>query len=459
MLVGGEGTRLRPITSRVPKPVVPLVGRPFVGYILENLARHGVQRAVFSAGYLADALRGRDRRRRALRPGRALRGRGRAAGHGRRHQERRGRARRRPLLRLQRRRAHRRRPDARMARLRTRGAAAWPPSSSRRSTTRAATAWSRSPTTAACVEFLEKPGAEYARAAHGALINAGVYVLEPEVLEMIPAGRMFSIERGVFPRAGRRRARSTPTSPTRYWRDIGTPESYLQAHFDMLQSTVATSVASRLGRRRICTWRPTPSIAPGAQGRAAGVRRRRHDASPPAAAWGRSPWSAPAARSRAGAEVHRVGVQDGVAVGAACRLERSVVVSGASIGAGQPARERRHRRGLPDRRRQRASPTASACIPRRCSPTAPSSSASSSEGGGPMTVSPEASSRPTTCAGLYPQELDAEGAQRIGAALAQQLGARTPGRGPRPAASRRPSSPRAFAAGAAAAGAAVTTSA
>ena len=57
VLVGGEGTRLRPITSRVPKPIVPLAGRPFVGYILENLARHGVRRAVFSAGYLAETLR------------------------------------------------------------------------------------------------------------------------------------------------------------------------------------------------------------------------------------------------------------------------------------------------------------------------------------------------------------------------------------------------------------------
>ena len=51
--MGGEGTRLRPITSRVPKPVAPVVERPFIGYVLENLARHGVGRVIFSSGFLA----------------------------------------------------------------------------------------------------------------------------------------------------------------------------------------------------------------------------------------------------------------------------------------------------------------------------------------------------------------------------------------------------------------------
>jgi mannose-1-phosphate guanylyltransferase len=37
ILVGGEGTRLRPLTSTVPKPVVPLVDRPLMGYMLEWL--------------------------------------------------------------------------------------------------------------------------------------------------------------------------------------------------------------------------------------------------------------------------------------------------------------------------------------------------------------------------------------------------------------------------------------
>ena len=41
ILVGGEGTRLRPLTSTVPKPVVPLVDRPFISYMLEWLGGTG----------------------------------------------------------------------------------------------------------------------------------------------------------------------------------------------------------------------------------------------------------------------------------------------------------------------------------------------------------------------------------------------------------------------------------
>ncbi len=53
ILVGGEGTRLRPLTSTVPKPVVPLVDRPFMAYMLEWLQSHGVQDVVLLMGYLS----------------------------------------------------------------------------------------------------------------------------------------------------------------------------------------------------------------------------------------------------------------------------------------------------------------------------------------------------------------------------------------------------------------------
>src|SRR3954452_22737818 len=57
ILVGGEGTRLRPLTSTVPKPVVPLVDRPFIAYMLEWLGRHGVDDVVMSCGFLASGVR------------------------------------------------------------------------------------------------------------------------------------------------------------------------------------------------------------------------------------------------------------------------------------------------------------------------------------------------------------------------------------------------------------------
>src|SRR6059058_2470128 len=57
ILAGGEGTRLRPLTSTIPKPVVPLVDRPFIVYMLEWLRGHGVQEAILSCGFMAGGVR------------------------------------------------------------------------------------------------------------------------------------------------------------------------------------------------------------------------------------------------------------------------------------------------------------------------------------------------------------------------------------------------------------------
>ena len=57
ILVGGEGTRLRPLTSTIPKPVVPLVDRPFISYMLEWLRVHGVDDVILSCGFMADGVR------------------------------------------------------------------------------------------------------------------------------------------------------------------------------------------------------------------------------------------------------------------------------------------------------------------------------------------------------------------------------------------------------------------
>src|SRR3954453_21962547 len=59
ILAGGEGTRLRPLTSTVPKPVVPLVDRPFIVFMIDWLRSHGVDDVVMSCGSggLADGVR------------------------------------------------------------------------------------------------------------------------------------------------------------------------------------------------------------------------------------------------------------------------------------------------------------------------------------------------------------------------------------------------------------------
>jgi len=58
ILAGGEGTRLRPLTSTIPKPVVPLVGRPFISYMLRWLHEHGVEDVILGCGFMADQVRG-----------------------------------------------------------------------------------------------------------------------------------------------------------------------------------------------------------------------------------------------------------------------------------------------------------------------------------------------------------------------------------------------------------------
>src|SRR5207247_3528937 len=56
ILVGGQGTRLRPLTDRTRKDMLALVDRPLLAYTLEHLARHSVDHAIVSCGYLPDQI-------------------------------------------------------------------------------------------------------------------------------------------------------------------------------------------------------------------------------------------------------------------------------------------------------------------------------------------------------------------------------------------------------------------
>jgi mannose-1-phosphate guanylyltransferase len=325
ILVGGEGTRLRPVTSRVPKPVAPVVERPFVGYILDDLARHGVERAIFSTGFLAEAIEAQI---------------GDGAGYG---------------LRVD--------YAVETEPLGTAGAVANCADMlddgsfyvfngdvlSDVDLTALATLHTDKggmgtifltpvddPRRYGLVElrddgsvasFLEKPG-EWEGTA---LINAGVYVLEHEVLEMIPRGRLFSIERGVFPRLAQ--AGSLYGYVDRgYWRDIGTPESYLQAHFDILERTVHTKVADMLGEQYLYV---APSADIDARARVVPPcyigEHARVDACArvgPLAVLGAG------AVVAEGATILEAVIQAGVVIGAHAQVERSIVVRESVIGAG-----------------------------------------------------------------------------------------------------------------------------
>jgi NDP-sugar pyrophosphorylase family protein len=56
ILAGGEGTRLRPLTLRTPKPVVPVLDRPFLRYQLDLLATVGIREIVFSLAYRPEQI-------------------------------------------------------------------------------------------------------------------------------------------------------------------------------------------------------------------------------------------------------------------------------------------------------------------------------------------------------------------------------------------------------------------
>jgi mannose-1-phosphate guanylyltransferase len=85
------------------------------------------------------------------------------------------------------------------------------------------------------LDFTEKTG----NAVPG-FISAGAYLLERSVLDLIPAGVDCSIEREVFPHLVG--AGLYADILTGYWMDIGTPDRYLQATWDILEGTVATAV-------------------------------------------------------------------------------------------------------------------------------------------------------------------------------------------------------------------------
>jgi NDP-sugar pyrophosphorylase family protein len=90
--------------------------------------------------------------------------------------------------------------------------------------------------------FIEKPGPNEITCD---TINAGVYVLEPSILNLIPKGEAYSFERGVFPALLETRQKVLSFVLSRYWIDIGTPKKYLEVHQDILSGKFASPRVAR----------------------------------------------------------------------------------------------------------------------------------------------------------------------------------------------------------------------
>jgi mannose-1-phosphate guanylyltransferase len=310
ILVGGEGTRLRPLTSTIPKPVVPLVDRPFIAYMIEWLRSHGIEDVIMSCGFLASGMHN-------------VLGDGSGLGIRLRFVE---------------------EPDPRG----TAGALKYAESmlderflmlngdvltdidltaqiAQHESTGARATLALvpvEDPTAYGLVRiaddravsgFVEKPSPDQIDTN---LISAGAYVLERDVLDLVPEGRNVSIEREIWPLLIGDGLYGFPSDG--YWLDIGTPERYLKGTFDIIEGKVQTAVAGLLGADYL-------AVAPDAtvEGRVV----------PPALL-------ERGVRVAAGAQVGSLVVLgEGVKIGAGTSVERSVVLRGAEIGEGCEVRD------------------------------------------------------------------------------------------------------------------------
>jgi mannose-1-phosphate guanylyltransferase len=156
--------------------------------------------------------------------------------------------------------------------------------------------------------FLEKPKELVAGE-----INAGTYVLEPEVLRDVPPGVFWQFEQQLFPSLLEQGAPVFGLVSDAYWLDIGTPQRYLQAHFDVLSGRANASVDGTLVRDATTLSDGTTIIPPVLLSHA-----------PVGAGVTLGPLTTIAAGSH---------------IGARARVERSVVHAGAEIGEGAVVRD------------------------------------------------------------------------------------------------------------------------
>ena len=229
VLAGGEGQRLRPLTQSRPKPLLPIAGRPCVDFVLRSLINSGVRELILTTGYMSDALI------KSIGDGLGYDAsilytfEGTPAGTA-------GSVKRvanfiddtfvvamgdvlvdldvRPLIDF-----HRR----------------------RKSVATIALTEVEDPTEYGIVglgrdgrieRFKEKPSREEA---FSNLVNAGIYVLEPEVLDLIPEDRKFDFSKDVFPAILAKGLALHGMSIEGTWVDIGRPRDLIRASMEVLR--------------------------------------------------------------------------------------------------------------------------------------------------------------------------------------------------------------------------------
>ncbi len=232
ILIGGLGTRLRPLTWTTPKPLLPIANRPFLEYQLDLIKRHGIKEVIFCVSYLSHVFED-------------YFGSGKKWG-----------------LKIEY--VHEKKPLGTGGAIKNAQALINEPvlifngdiltdinltamrkfHEQNKSLVTIALSRVKDPTIYGLVEtdkkgriekFVEKPSWDEVTVN---TINSGVYLFEPEVLDFIPKGLNFSVERGLFPDLLIKKHPLFGYIFKGYWLDIGSVEKYLQANYDLMLRNV-----------------------------------------------------------------------------------------------------------------------------------------------------------------------------------------------------------------------------
>jgi len=232
ILLGGFGTRLRPLTCNTPKPLLTILNRPSVEYQLELLKRHNIKEVIFCVGYLSKKFK--DYFKTGEKFGIKIHyleekyplGTGGAIKNAEKFvddkififngdtltdinlTE---------MLKFH----NKNKSDVTISLIRV-----------------------KDPTVYGLVEidknnriqrFLEKPSWDEITTN---TINAGIYIFNSDIFKYIPPGVNYSVERGLFPLLLQKNKNVYGYVSNSYWLDIGTPEKYIQAHSDLLNNKI-----------------------------------------------------------------------------------------------------------------------------------------------------------------------------------------------------------------------------
>lgn len=305
ILVGGKGTRLRPLTTSVPKPMLPVAGYPFLQHLLARIREAGMTHVVMGTSYRAEVFEeyfgdGSDL---GLDIEYVVEKDPLGTGGGIRNV------------------CDRLRHDRAMvfngdvlggtdlgAVLRTHvGNDADVTLHLLRVADPRAFGCVPTDSEGRVTEFLEKtedPPTDQ--------INAGCYVFRRSIIEGIPEGRPVSVEREVFPALLERGARVYGHVDQAYWRDLGTPSDFIRGSSDLVRGIAPSPLIE--GRHGEALVDPSAAVAGGALLFGGTVVGR-------------------GAEIGAGARVDTSVILEGVVVEAGATLERCVIAAGARIGA------------------------------------------------------------------------------------------------------------------------------